>query len=135
MPRPSSSQSPRFLLDENLSRRVAEALRLCDYAVTHVRIEPELGPGTPDEDIVPWCGRTGHTWVTVDHDARARHIRFALLGAYRVNAILLHPEPKGIRAQLERIVRHYDEWMRIIAARADEHRVWIQRVRGELRRL
>lgn len=53
MPRASSSPAPRFLLDENLSPRVAEALQLCDYAVTHVRTEPELGRGTRDEDIVP----------------------------------------------------------------------------------
>lgn len=46
-----------FLLDENLSPRVAQALELCEYRVTHVQFQSELGKGTLDEDIVPWCGR------------------------------------------------------------------------------
>lgn len=131
----SASRSVRFLLDENLSWRVGKALRLCEYAVTHVELEDDLGSGTPDEEIIPWCGRHGRVWVTVDHDARARPIRFALLPEHGVHVILLDPEPKGLHAQLERIVRRYPEWVRELTRTRKSSGVWVQGLRGILKPL
>jgi hypothetical protein len=115
------------------SRRVAKALRLCEYDVTHVELEGELGKGTPDEVIVPWCGDNRRVWVTIDHDPRARHIRFALVPQHKVHAIILDPEPVGIRAQLGRIVRFYPDWVRTLGHHPDgSHKVWRQRKKGRL---
>jgi hypothetical protein len=137
MPPRSTASTVRFLLDENLSHRAGSALILCDYDVAHVVLEEEdLGRGTPDEDIVPWCGRTGHVWVTTDDDARGRPIRFALLPKHGVHAIILDPQPQGIRAQLGRIVRFYDAWVRELSKQpAGSHNVWVQSTRGVLRPL
>lgn len=129
----SGSRSIQFLLDENLSWRVGEALRLCEYAVTHVVLEDDLGAGIRDEQIIPWCGRRGRVWVTVDHDAGARALRFSLLPQHRVHAILLVPEPKGLRAQLERIVRRYPDWVRELSRTPSASDVWVQGARGVLK--
>jgi predicted nuclease of predicted toxin-antitoxin system len=126
------SAQVRFLLDENLSRRVAEALRLTDYPVTHVEPEPELGRGAPDETIVPWCGRSGHAWVTMDHDPRARHIRFAMLPSFGVHAIILDPEPKGLREQLWRVVTRIEDWEHTLATTNSPGRAWRQSRKGQL---
>jgi predicted nuclease of predicted toxin-antitoxin system len=133
--RTSSAPPPRFLLDENLSWRVAKALALCEYDVTHVVSEPDLGPGTPDEDIIRWCGSAGHVWVTTDHDPRSRHIRFGLLPSHQVHVILLQPPPRGLHAQLEAVVRNYDQWVRILSEQpAGSHDLWEQRTRGVIKR-
>jgi hypothetical protein len=125
----------QYLLDENLSHRVARALILCEYAVTHVALEDDLGVGTADEVIVPWCGDTGHIWVTADHDPRGRHIRFSLLPQHKVHAIILDPEPSGLRGQLLRIVARIDEWERHFNSQPyDGYGVWKQRERGALRK-
>lgn len=126
------SAQVRFLLDENLSRRVAEALRLTDYPVTHVEPEPELGRGAPDDTIVPWCGRSGHAWVTMDHDPRARHIRFAMLPRFGVHAIILDPEPKGLREQLWRVVTRIEDWEHTLATTNSPGRAWRQSRKGQL---
>lgn len=120
-----------FLLDENLSWRVAQALRLTDYPVTHVELEDGLGKGAVDERIVPWCGEHGHVWVTVDHDPRARHIRFAMLGEHQVHAIILDPEPKGLREQLWRIVTRFEDWEHTLATTRRAGVVWRQSRRGQ----
>lgn len=138
MPRRSTAtRPPRFLLDENLSYRVGRALILCEYEVKHVVLEDqELGEGTPDERIVPWCGENGRVWVTTDDDPRARHMRFALLPEYQVHAIILDPQPKGLDGQLGRIVRFYPAWVRHFEQMSPgTSNVWIQHQKGPLRRL
>lgn len=122
-----------FLLDENLSWRVASALQLATYPATHVALEPDLGKGVADEEIPPWCGRAGYAWVTVDHDPRSRHIRFAMLPSLGIHAIILDPEPKGVREQLWRIVTRFEEWERMLpTTQAGPGRAWRQRRQGQL---
>lgn len=100
-----------------------------------MHLEEELGTGTPDEAIVPWCGRRGYVWVTTDADPRAREMRMRLLPEHGVEAIILLPQPKGLREQFERIVRHYPRWEDVIGSEPPGRRVWEQRATGKPRRL
>lgn len=124
-----------FLLDQNLSWRIGKALRLASYPPSHVELEPQLGSGATDEPIVRWCGAHNHVWVTIDHDARSRHIRFSMLPALGVHAIILDPEPKGLRDQLWRIVTRFAEWEHTLANAPERGRAWVQRRQGRVKRL
>lgn len=56
----------RFLIDENISPLVAEALRQHGYAAQHVR---EIGlKGQPDPEIMAYARQKGRCLITLDED-------------------------------------------------------------------
>jgi hypothetical protein len=57
------------------------------------------------------------------------------LPQHGVRAILLDPEPVGLRSQVEMVVRHYPQWNLTMDATDRSHGVWIQRPKGYLKRL
>lgn len=57
---------PKFLLDENLSPRLAVWLRRLGYEAQAVR---EVGPkGKGDEEIILWLQKNGYVLITSDLD-------------------------------------------------------------------
>lgn len=55
---------PKFLIDENLSPKVADFLRACGYLASAVR---EVGlTGSSDEEIVAWAKAHKHIVITRD---------------------------------------------------------------------
>lgn len=55
---------PKFLIDENLSPKVADFLRACGYLASAVR---EVGlTGSSDEEIVVWAKAHKHIVITRD---------------------------------------------------------------------
>ncbi|HYT93867.1 MAG TPA: DUF5615 family PIN-like protein [Gemmataceae bacterium] len=65
-----SRPGPRFLLDVNVSGRVAAALRESEIDVTTAH---EAGLGrAPDIDFIRFCARERRVWVT--HDLRAKRL-------------------------------------------------------------
>ncbi|QBI19293.1 hypothetical protein ER308_06885 [Egibacter rhizosphaerae] len=100
-----------------------------------MQLEAELGSGTADELIVGWCSEPNHVWVTIDHDARSRHIRFSMLPTLGVHAIVLRPEPRGPREQLWSVVTRFEEWEHALANAQERGRTWVQPRKGRLKPL
>ncbi|MDE2817601.1 MAG: DUF5615 family PIN-like protein [Chloroflexota bacterium] len=62
----------RFFLDENLPPQVARALALVGYPISH---PAEHGKrGEKDPDLITWLAQNQFVWITIDDDARKRHI-------------------------------------------------------------
>jgi predicted nuclease of predicted toxin-antitoxin system len=69
-----------FILDENISPKIAAALRAVDQPVSHAT---DIAPrGTPDEQLFLAVSQAGFFLVTQDQNmARKRHQRAALLSS------------------------------------------------------
>jgi len=91
--------------------------------------------GAKDEEIVPWCGEHDHVWVTTDEDSRSRALRMGLLQSQGVAVIFVSPQPKGLQAQTELIVRHYPRWQERLGGEQPGYSAWHQPPNGALRRL
>jgi hypothetical protein len=88
-----------------------------------------------DEDIVRWCGANDHAWVTQVEDSRSRKLRLGLLSTEGAAVIFVSPQPQGLRAQTELVIRHYPAWQELLGAEAPGYSAWLQRPNGRLRRL
>jgi len=94
-------------------------MQLLEYPINQVEHIPGLGKWNPqfnrwkgatDEEIVRWCGANDHIWVTQDEDSRSRALRMGLLSTKGVAVIFVSPQPKGLQAQTELVVRQYPRW-------------------------
>ena len=67
------SGEPRFLVDNDLSPHIAEALSTF-FNINHVKtVFPDPNnEGVGDEVIIPWCARTNTIWITHDKKSRRR---------------------------------------------------------------
>jgi hypothetical protein len=119
-------------------------LQLLEYPIDQVQRIQGLGKWDPtvnratgalDEEIVRWCGVNDHVWVTQDDDSRSRALRMGLLSTEGVAVIFVSPQPKGLQAQTELVVRHYPMWHERLGAVAGRYSAWLQRPHGRLRQL
>jgi len=119
-------------------------LQLLEYPINQVQHiqglgawDPELNRarGAKDQEIVRWCGANDHVWVTADEDSRSRALRMGLLSTEGVAVIFVSPQPKGLQAQTELVVRHYPAWQERLSAGAMGYSAWLQRPHGGLKRL
>jgi len=119
-------------------------LQLLDYPINQVQHIQELGKwdpnrnlgkGAKDQEIVQWCGANLHVWVTADADSRSRALRMGLLSTEGVAVIFVSPQPKGLRAQVQLVVRHYPTWQERLGAEAAGYSAWLQPPNGRLKRL
>jgi hypothetical protein len=60
------TSEPLLLLDENLNRRVADALRLVEYNATSVHDVFKGQLCIIDPIIISWCENNKATWITTD---------------------------------------------------------------------
>jgi hypothetical protein len=74
-------------------------------------------------------------WVTADADSRSRELRLGLLGAEGVAVIFISPQPKGLQAQTELVVRQYPRWQERLGAERVGYSAWLQSPYGALKRL
>lgn len=98
-----------FLLDENLSYRIAEAFAQLGKSVRHVYQVEELGRGTPDRDILQFIQR--NDWRLISLDRRIlrpaqRKSEFLSLGCggYFLKTSSRNQDPWEI---VERLVRQW----------------------------
>jgi len=63
-------KSMRFVLDENLPKRAAQALGLVGYPVDTF---PEDKRGTKDPELLRWMAQKNYIWVTKDLGAQREH--------------------------------------------------------------
>lgn len=62
----------QFFLDENLPPKVAQALALVGYPITHP--DDHGKRGEKDPELITWLAHNQFVWITKDDDARKRHI-------------------------------------------------------------
>jgi len=91
-----------FLVDENLSPRLAAALATAGHDARHVN---EVGlQGEPDQTIMAWAAQRGRTVITADHDF---HEHLFARGAASPSVVRLSQRGPdalaGTRAQAERL--------------------------------
>jgi Domain of unknown function (DUF5615) len=118
-------------------------MQLLEYPINQVEHIPGLGKWNPqfnrwkgatDEEIVRWCGANDHIWVTQDEDSRSRALRMGLPSTKGVAVIFVSPQPKGLQAQTELVVRQYPRWQERLGAEPAGYSAWLQRPYGALKR-
>lgn len=139
---PTTPRQPdeiRFCLDENLSYKVAEALRVVGVPLLHVSRVPGLGgakagqSGADDATVAKWCSATGYVLITCDNDFRAKWVRSGLLASLGVETIVFGWQPRGAKEQHRLITGFYDKWTDQLKHHTAGHRVWLQPKRGRLK--
>src|ERR1700682_816018 len=74
---PISKWQPRhkYVLDNSLNPKLAEALRLAGWDALNVNELFGVQPthSIPDEVIIPRCAAEGRSWITADESARRQH--------------------------------------------------------------
>jgi len=98
------------LLDNDLSKDIAKALRIFDYDIYHID-EPEvlgLSADSSDQEIFKWCNTNGRVWITHDIDTRKKHA--ADLKASKISVLWVrgHPESSATWTLFKLIVRWMD---------------------------
>ena len=79
-----------FLFDNNLPVPLADALRLLNKPVVHVRGISELGAAAPDDLILDHAGAWNYTLVTRDRAMRKSPHFQALLRARKLGVIFVN---------------------------------------------
>jgi len=137
--RPRQPDELGFVLDAQISYRVADALALVGLPFLHVSKVPGFGDPAvrgrapvEDADIAKWCGVTGRILVTADGDFKGRWVRSGLLARHGAEVIVFTEELVGLREQHLRITTGYSHWPARLAAHQAGHRVWLQGRRGLL---
>ena len=106
-----------YLLGNDLSWHIAEALRLFGFDMEHfTHIPQSQNPpvGLEDPELIDWCRDNGRDWITHDYKARKRHE--ADIKAARVHVVWIRGSPQEGATWLffKMIVRTVDEIERAI---------------------
>lgn len=101
------SGPPKYLLDNDLSKDIAKALRIFHYDIYHIS-EPEiigLSPDSKDPEIFKWCSANGRVWITHDIEARKKHAADLYASKISVLWVRGHPETSATWEMFKLIVR------------------------------
>lgn len=95
--------TPLFLIDNNLSYKLAQALRDVGFDCTSVKAEfPDLENASDEGDIIPWlsteAGYNG-VWVTADEEAQRVHAKIIL--AKIISVLWIQRPKRGLSALQE----------------------------------
>ena len=92
----------RYVLDESISRRVAQALELVDVPIVTAR-DALRRYGMPDDDILDWCGANDAVWVHADDAASTVH-RERILASGAETLWVVRPGGQMSRTELLRVI-------------------------------
>ena len=137
MPQPSGgrdSTERRYCLDANISYRVAEALSLVTWPVTHVSLVEELGSDdlllgrsdATDADIGRWCRETRTVLITLDDDFKARRARAWTIAGEGAEVVLFEYALAGVRQPHAEFTRLLPVWERELGRYGYGPRLWRQ---------
>ena len=101
-----------YLVDNDMSPDIAEALRLFNRDIIHFKSVPEFKnrpEGVEDPEIIEWCRVNGRLWIT--HDKEARKQYEVDLKSARINVLWLRGSPQEFAAwrQFKVVVRIIDK--------------------------
>lgn len=106
-----------FLLDNDLSPAIADALKLFDFDIEHFARVPEFKNRTiEDPEIIEWCRSNRRVWITHDFAARRKHAE--AIKAARIHIVWLRGDPAGISVWgfFKMLVRTIDEIERMVSS-------------------
>lgn len=101
---------PKYLLDEDLSHDIAEALKLFGFGILHVKEVPELGGGTKEPDIFKWCRENKRVWISHDIEAKRKHETDLFSSKISVLWVRLTPKEGATWTIFKLIVRQIDRF-------------------------
>lgn len=87
----SRRPSARLLYDEDVSAKVARALRELDFNVEHVGGQGQPAKGSTDEEVLSFAQRTSQVIVTSNHDM------IVLCAERRASVVWLDPHGRHLR--------------------------------------
>lgn len=81
----------KYLFDENMPPRLAEALRVLGQPVVHVNNLDDLRRGSPDEVVIKYASRWNYRLISLDRQmTRTPHLKSLILtegvGAYYIHS-------------------------------------------------
>jgi len=114
----------RFLIDENLSVKIARSLRSIDQDVHHVT--EVLSQGAPDTEVLEFAGDNDYVLITKDNRIRYKPNEKAALRKHKVGVFLLGGKNVGFFETYQQLIRN---WNKILECAASTERPFVRRVR------
>ena len=108
-------------MDEQISSRVARGLKTLGEPVDHVVDVDDLGRGTKDHVLLPYCGRHDLSLVTLDRKMKSTPQLHALMNECGVGVFFVYsgtkktPDPWQIFSTL---VKHWRDVLRVSDSQA-----------------
>jgi len=95
-----------FLLDENMGPRLQRALRRSSLEVEIWRVGQPGAPalGTPDREILIWCGAHQVWLVTYNRKSMPVHLAAHVEGGHHVPGVFIVSEDLSIREIIDELV-------------------------------
>ena len=106
-----------YLVDNDLSPDIANALSLFGFDVLHVKEIPQYkvkGGEVSDPEIIQWCKDNGRVWITHDKTARKQHEVDIKAARIHVLWVRGHPTKFAAWQQFRIVVRVIDEMQQML---------------------
>ena len=114
----------KFLIDENLSIKMAVSLRAIDQNVYHVT--ELLTAGSPDVEVLEYAGDKDYFLITKDNRIRYKPNERDAIRKYKVGVFLLGGKNIPFLETYQQLIRNWD---RILDCAANTNRPFIRRIR------
>jgi predicted nuclease of predicted toxin-antitoxin system len=114
----------KFLIDENLSVKIARSLRDIDQDVHHVT--EVLYEGAPDTEVLEFAGRNDFFLITKDDRIRYKPNEKAALRRQRVGVFLLGGKNIGFLETYQQLIRNWDK---VLECAGNTNRPFVRRIR------
>lgn len=115
----------KFLIDENLSDKMARSLRDIDQQVYHVT--EVLAAGSPDTEVLEYAGSNDYFLITKDNRIRYKPNEKAAIRRYKVGVFLLGGKNIPFFETYQQLIRNWDN---ILDCAASTARPFVRRVRA-----
>lgn len=114
----------KFLVDENLSIKMAKSLRDIDQDV--FQVTEQLKAGSPDVEVLEYAGNNDFFLITKDNRIRYKPNEKAAIRQYKVGVFLLGGKNISFLETYQQLIRNWD---RILECAETTNRPFIRRVR------
>ena len=114
----------KFLIDENLSVKIAHSLKEIDQDVVHVT--EALYQGAPDTEVLEFAGDNDCFLITKDNRIRYKPNEKAALREHKVGVFLLGGKNVSFLETFQQLIRNWDK---ILDCAASTKRPFVRRIR------
>jgi predicted nuclease of predicted toxin-antitoxin system len=114
----------KFLIDENLSVKIARSLRDIDQDVQHVT--EVLSEGAPDTEVLEFAGDNDYFLITKDNRIRYKPNEKAALRKHKVGVFLLGGKNVNFFETYQQLIRNWDK---VLECARTTQRPFVRRIR------
>ncbi len=114
----------KFLIDENLSVKIARSLRDIDQDVHH--ITEVLSEGAPDTEVLKFAGDNDFFLITKDNRIRYKPNERAALRKHKVGVFLLGGKNVNFLETYQQLIRNWDK---VLECASSTQRPFVRRIR------